>query len=141
MKNNKIDTTSPLRQERNTNNPRTFLQNRNGTGIGSLIVRFMESLIERGIAPGMIVGFCTELRPFFEYIEDTYRVTAVADLERSHVEGYAAFVRTGYEAGEMTFTNANEANGLLCLYLQSAGVVAEDYGLLVPVILCGKESN
>lgn len=142
MKNNDIHTTSSLRQKRNILG--TFSRQlpdcheqpeEHNTGIGSLIVLFMESLVERGIEPGVIVGFCTELRPFFAYIEDVCCITAIADLECSHVEGYAAAVRTGYEAGERSFTDALDANGLLsvvrlfCLYLQSTGMIAEDYGL------------
>jgi hypothetical protein len=107
------------------------------TGIGSQCILFMENLVERGIRPGMVVRWCVDLRPFLEYIERTHRITAVADLNRGHVEAYAAAVVAGWEAGEKTFTNAAYAEDLLsavrmfCLYLNAAGVVPEDYGLSV----------
>jgi hypothetical protein len=81
------------------------------------------------------------LRFFFTYIEEKHGITTdVSALERSHVEGYAAAVRSAYEAGEKTFTDALDANGLLgavrlfFLYLQSAGAIAEDYGYAAPTI-------
>ena len=141
MRRMKLRTTSPLRRERNINNPRTCLQNRGGTGFGSLTVLFMESLLKRGVELGIIVGFCTELRPFLEYIENTRRVTGAAGLTGSDVAAYAAAVSTAYESGEKTFTSALNANGLLsavrmfCLYLHTAGMVPYDYGLSVPGIL------
>lgn len=113
------------------------LPNGKDPGFGRLCILFMEWLAGRGSKPRTIVGFCSDLLPFFDYIEEMYGITTVAGLERSHVEGYAAAVRTAYEAGEKTFTGALDANGLLsavrmfCMYLQSAEVVAEDYGLYV----------
>lgn len=148
MNYNKIDTTSPLRQERNI--PGVFSSQPSGcyerskpvhtTGIGSVVVLFMESLAERGIEPENITRLCHKLRPFFEYIEQRHGITAVARLERGHVAAYAAAVRGAYDAGEKTFTNALDANGLLnavrlfCLYLLMAGVVGEDYGYAAPSI-------
>jgi hypothetical protein len=135
-----IDTTSSLRRERNINNPRTCIQNRNGKGIGNLCILFMECLLKRGIRDKMVLQWCTDLRPFFEYLEERHGVTTVTCLKRRHVEAYAALVRTGYEAGGKKFTDALDANGLLsavrlfCLYLLMAGVVGEDYGYAAPVI-------
>jgi len=140
MKNKEIHTTSSLRRERNIYNPRTFLQNRNGTGFGRLVVLFMESLVKRGAEPGTVLRFCIDLRPFLENIGDAHGITVLADLERSHVEGYAAAVCSAYEAGEKTFINALDANSLLsavrmfCLYLYTAGALAEDYGYAAPTI-------
>lgn len=140
MGNNEIHTTSSLRRERNTNNPRNFLQKRNGRGIASLCILFMECLVKRDIPLPMVLRWCTDLRPFLEYIEDTYRITAIADLDRSHIEAYAATVYTGYEGQEKTFMNAADANDLLssvrmfCLCLYVAGKIPEDYGCAAPVI-------
>ena len=128
----KMNTTSPLRQERNINNL--------CPGFGSQIVLFMESLLERGIGPGTTVTYCSELRPFLEYIENVCRITDVDDLTGSDVAAYAATVSVDYESGEQTFTNALNANGLLsavrmfCLYLYTAGMIPDDYSLLVPGI-------
>ena len=96
--------------------------------------------MKRGIRDKMVLQWCTELRPFLEYIEDTYQITAVADLDRSHIAAYAVMVRNEYEQQEQTFMNAADANDLLsvvrmfCTYLYSAGVTPEDYGYAAPVI-------
>lgn len=147
MKNNEIHTTSSLRRERNILDTfRRFSPERydrpkiHNTGIGSLSILFMECLIKRGIRDKMVLQWCTELRPFFEYIEETYRITAIADLDRSHIAAYATMVRDEYEQQEKTFMNAADANDLLsavrmfCIYLYSAGVTPEDYGDAAPVI-------
>ena len=140
MKYKEIPITSSLRRERNINNPRTFSQKRNGKGLGSRCILFMESLVKREIRLPLVLQWCTDLRPFFDYLEERHGVTTITCLERRHVEAYAALVRTGYEAGEKTFTDAVDANGLLsavrlfCLYLQSTGEIAEDYGYAAPVI-------
>jgi len=143
-----IDTTSPLRQERNILG--VFSSESSGcyerskpvhtTGIGSLCILFMESLVRRGYEPGIILGFCIELRPFFDYLEQRHGMTAVTGLDHRHVAAYAVAVRTGYDTGEKTFTKALDANALLsavrlfCVCLHIAGVLPEDYGLSVPVI-------
>ena len=140
MKNKEIRTTSSLRQERNINNPRPCTQKRNGKGIGSLCILFMECLLKRGMLDKMVLQWCTDLRPFLEYIEDTHRITAIADLDRSHITAYAVMVRNEYEQQEQTFMNAADANDLLsavrmfCIYLYSAGMTPEDYGHAAPVI-------
>jgi hypothetical protein len=148
MNYNKIDTTSPLRRERNilgvfSSQPSGCYERPkpvHNTGIGSLVVLFMECLVKRGFEPGIILGFCIDLRPFFDYIEQRHGMTAVTGFDHRHVAAYTAAVRTAYDAGEKTFTNALDANAqlsavrLFCLCLHIAGEVPEDYGLSVPVI-------
>jgi len=127
MKYKQIDTTSSLRRERNSNNPPTY----NNKGFAIPCIRYMESLVKRGIWPEMAVRWCIHLRPFLEYIEQTYRITVIAELDRSHVEAYAAAVVAHREAGEKTLTNSAYADDLLsavrmfCRYLYTT----EDYGL------------
>jgi len=158
MKYNQIHTTSSLRQERNIiceqsavgyqpsgkehycNEMLHFLEKRNRKGFGSLSILFMECLSQRGIRSKMVLQWCTDLRTFLEYIEDTYCITTIADLNRSHIEAYTAMVNTIYEAGEKTFMNAGDANDLLsavrmfCMYLYSAGMIPVDYGHSAPAI-------
>ena len=147
MINKKLHTTSPEFGKRNilgvfSSQPSgsPHRQTVRSTGLGSLSILFIESLVKRGIRDKIVLRWCTDLRPFLEYIEERHGVTAVTGLKRSHVEAYAAVVRTAYEAGRKSFTEALDANGLLsavrmfCLYLYAIRVIPEDYGYAAPTI-------
>jgi hypothetical protein len=129
----KIHTTSPCFRERNINNPRTSLHNGSAVAMSSICIRYIEILVKRNIKPTLIIRFCTDLRPFLEFIENIHQITTIDNLRLEHVENYAAMVRSRYRMGDMTFNDALEANGLLnvvsmfCLQLFIERLLPEDY--------------